>query len=699
MRGVRRGALLLLLAAVYFAAGQFGLSLAFLHRSASAVWPPTGIAIAACLLFGPGVWPAILLGAFLVNLAVNGGVIPSLLIACGNTAEMLTAGWLVRRFAGGTRAFERTSTLLIYTGATALAAVIAATIGLIALVTADMARSAPPRMIWLTWWTGDLSGALLVAPAIVAWARFRRGSRFDRWLEAALVVAGLLVSGYFVFGPSSAGVRGYPLMFVVLPVQFWAALRFGIRGSTFAMVITSAIAIAGTLEGHGPFARGSANESLLLLQGYLGVTIVVMLTLAAEVATRREIELEILDLNADLSRMIDRRTEELQRLHGRLVEAQEVAHVGSWEWDVVKDSIWWSDEMYRLYGLSPGSPIMYEQYVERVHPDDRALVQETVARSAQTGEPFTFEHRNLRPDGSTRTLHARGRVVLDDDGRAIRMHGVGHDITELKRAEEERLQLVREQAARREAEEANRMKDQFLATLSHELRTPVNALLGWSQLLKERPTDEALRVKGLDAIHRNVAVQAQLVSDILDVARIRSGTLSLESHPVAMSSIVNGALDILRPIIDSKQIRVCVQIPDEAVAVGDSQRLQQVFWNLLSNAAKFVAAGGVIKVDARVSENNHVEVRVEDDGPGIAESFLPYVFDQFRQADASLTREHGGLGLGLAISQQLVQLHGGTIAAENRKPCGACFTVRLPGSDVRGVSVRPAQEPARGSGA
>jgi signal transduction histidine kinase len=342
--------------------------------------------------------------------------------------------------------------------------------------------------------------------------------------------------------------------------------------------------------------------------------------------------------------------------------------------------------MYRVYGLSPGSPITYEQYVERVHPDDRAMVQEIVSRSAQTGEPFTFEHRTIKPDGTERVLHARGRVVLDGNGRAVRMHGVGHDITELKRAEEERFQLVGEQAARREAEEANRMKDQFLATLSHELRTPINALLGWSQLLKDRPTDESLRSKGLDAIHRNAAVQAQLVSDILDVARIRSGTLSLDSRPVAMRAVVNAALDILRPIIDSKQIRVCVQIPDAAVTVGDSQRLQQVFSNLLANAAKFVDAGGVIAVDAHVNDHALIEVRVEDDGPGIDESFLPYVFDQFRQADASLTREHGGLGLGLAISQQLVQLHGGTIAAENRKPCGARFTVRLPRSEFRARS-------------
>ena len=679
MRAVRRVAALLLLAAVYFAAGQLGLSMAFVNESASAVWPPAGIAIAAVLLYGPRVWPAILAGAFLVNLSISGAVLPSILIASGNTFEMLLAGLLVHRFAGGARAFDRTTNILLFAGAAALSAALAATVGLFALTISRLTGPEPAHMIWLTWWTGDLTGALLVTPAIVGWARFDRTRRFTRWFEATLLLITLLLSGYLVFGPTSAGVRGYPLMFVVLPVQLWAALRFGIRGSTLSMLLTSAIATAGTLAGYGPFSRMSPNESLLLLQGYLGVKMVVMLSLAAEAAARRAVEAEIRQMNVDLARVIDRRTDELQRLHARLVEAQDVAHVGSWEWDIPANSIWWSDEMYRLYGMTPGGPIKYEDFIERVHPEDRAMVQQIVARSAETGAPFSFEHRNLMPDGTVRILYARGRVSLDENGRAVRMQGVGHDITELKRAEDERMQLVREQAARREAEEASRMKDQFLATLSHELRTPLNALLGWTQFLKDNEGNEALRTKGIEAIHRNSAVQARLVSDILDVARIRGGTLSVDVQPVSVSAIVNGALDILRPIIEAKEIDVRVHIPDDALVHGDPQRLQQVFQNLLSNAAKFIPRAGHIEVKAQLDiENEQIEIRVEDNGPGIPDEFLPHVFEQFRQGDPSLTREHGGLGLGLAISQNLVQLHGGTITASNREPSGACFTVRLP---------------------
>jgi PAS domain S-box-containing protein len=687
MPPARRLALLALLTTVYVLAGRFGLSLAFVNESATAVWPPTGIAIAAGLLGGPSLWPAVLAGAFLVNLANTGAFGPSLVIAAGNTAEMLVATWLAVRFAGGAAAFRTTTNILIYVAAASVAAAVAATVGLAALLLGDLAGNVGHATVWWTWWTGDLSGALLVTPALVTWADLDRNPwpwPRPRMVEGVLLLANLAAAGYWVFGPTPAGVRGYPMMFVILPTLLWAAVRFGLRGATLAMLVTAGIATAGTLAGFGPFVRGNPNESLLLLQAYLCVKVVVMLSLATEVSARKRVEREIRLLNADLSRRVDARSEELRRLHGRLVEAQEVAHIGSWEWDVADNSIWWSDEMYRVYGLPVGEPVTYERYISMVHAEDRAMVQEIVSRSGRTGEPFTFEHRAVTPDGTVRRLHSRGRIIRDADGRPIRMLGVGHDITELKRAEEERIELVREQAARREAEEASRMKDYFLATLSHELRTPLNAIVGWARMLKDHALDDALRHRAIDAIQRNVTVQAQLVSDILDVARIRSGTLSIDPRPVLMQAILGGALDILRPMVESKGIEIVVSVPEAAAVVGDEQRLQQVFWNLLSNAAKFSPAGGRIHVHASHDASADViEVSVEDNGPGIAEDFLPHVFEQFKQADPSLTREHGGLGLGLAISHNLVQLHGGTIAAANSPRGGAVFTVRLPAAAVQ----------------
>ena len=687
MPTVRRAGILAVLAAAYFAAGRLGLSLAFVNDSATAIWPPSGIAIAACLLWGPQVWPGVLAGAFLVNLANTGVPLASLLIACGNTLEALAAGVFVRRFAGGTAVFDETKRIFLYVAAAAGAASIAATVGLLALLATGLAADSDRTMTWLTWWTGDLAGVLLVAPALITWATPRPAPLpWARWLEALLLFATLAGVSYLVFGPTAAGTRNYPLMFAVLPPLIWATLRFGQRVATAAILVTSVGAIAGTLQGFGPFARQTPNESLLLLQAYLCVKMITMLSLGAEVAARRGAEQLLRERNIELAGRVESRSRELEWLHSRLVEAQHVAHIGSWEWDVAANSIWWSDEMYRLYGLPVGSAVTYERFLEHVHADDRATVHDIVARSGRTGEPFTFEHRVVTQSGVERVLHAQGHVVRDRDGKPVRMLGIGHDVTERKRAEEERLQLAREQAARREAEDASRMKDHFLATLSHELRTPLNSIIGWAELLNLQSSDDALRRRAVDAIQRNVAIQAQLVSDILDISRINSGAaITLDRRPLAIASVIEAAAEIVGPALDARHIGLAISVPPDASVVGDAHRLQQVFWNVLANAAKFVPERGRITVRAEVGEGT-VRIRVEDDGPGIDETFLPRIFDQFTQADASLTRQHGGLGLGLTISRNLVELHGGTITAANRPEGGAVFTVQLPATDWPAIS-------------
>jgi signal transduction histidine kinase/integral membrane sensor domain MASE1 len=675
---VRRILALAALTVLYFAAGRLGLSLAFVNASASAIWPPTGLAIAAGVFAGLWIWPAVFVGAFLVNLTTTSAVFPSLLIACGNTIEAVIVAAVVRSRGGGPAIFAKTSGILAYLAAAMAAAALGATVGITALLAGGLAETSGSAMIWLTWLTGDFSSAVLLAPTMLAAVHVRE----EHWtpgraLEAVTLVAIVLIAAYWVFGPTVPGIRNYPLMFVMLPLLLWAAMRFGLPGATTAVLLTGVAATLGTLSGVGPFARGTPNESLLLLQAYLDVKMVVMLTLAAAVVDRRRIEHDIRQLNLDLERRIESRSEDLRRLHGRLVEAQTVAHIGSWEWDMIANSVWWSDEMYRVYGQPVGSPITYERFLSLVHPDDRTKVHEIVAASAGSGDAFTFEHRAVKPDGTIVTLYSRGRVMTDDAGRAIRMLGIGHDITERKRAEEERVELAREQAARREAEEANRMKDYFLATLSHELRTPLNALMGWAHVLKKTTDDEQLRTKAVDAIQRNVSIQAQLVSDIFDVARIRSGALSIDARPASLKAIVDGALEIMRPVFTEKAIEVIADLPDDAIVLGDARRLQQVCWNILSNSAKFLEPGGRIGISAR-QDGDTVALMIEDNGPGIPEDFLPFAFDQFRQADASVTRQHGGLGLGLAISRDLVQLHGGTIVAANRSDGGALFTVRLP---------------------
>src|SRR5712691_4270460 len=270
------------------------------------------------------------------------------------------------------------------------------------------------------------------------------------------------------------------------------------------------------------------------------------------------------------------------------------------------------------------------------------------------------------------------------------------DITERKLAEEERKQLLaREQAAREEAESANRAKDDFLATVSHELRTPLGPILGWSMLLRNQSLDEATSAHALESIERNAKAQAQLIEDILDVSRIIVGKMSLESRPLELAQIIHAAIDTARPAADAKSIQIQTHCDtDVGLVSGDPGRLQQVVWNLLSNAVKFTPNGG--RVDVRLERlDSDVQITVSDTGKGISAEFLPLVFDRFRQADSTSTRKYGGLGLGLAIVRQIIELHGGTVQAESRgEGHGATFTVRLP---IKGIGDKENTIPSGGS--
>ncbi|HYE66373.1 MAG TPA: ATP-binding protein, partial [Pyrinomonadaceae bacterium] len=231
----------------------------------------------------------------------------------------------------------------------------------------------------------------------------------------------------------------------------------------------------------------------------------------------------------------------------------------------------------------------------------------------------------------------------------------------------------------REAQRANRIKDDFLATLSHELRTPMTAVLGWTQLLISGQLDEATTLRAIETIHRNARAQSQIIEDILDVSRIITGKLRLNVRPVKLASVIEAAIDSVRPAAEAKSIQLkSVLGPEMDLISGDPDRLQQVIWNLLSNAVKFTPGGGLVEVQlSRVDAC--AQVRVKDTGVGIKQEFLPYVFDRFRQADSSTTRLHGGLGLGLAIVRHLVELHGGTVQAESEGVGrGVTFTINLP---------------------
>jgi PAS domain S-box-containing protein len=387
--------------------------------------------------------------------------------------------------------------------------------------------------------------------------------------------------------------------------------------------------------------------------------------------------------------------ENTERLHLALAAAK----LGDWDWDPADDLIYLSSRAAAIFGVPSHPPVTRAQMREFIHPDYREKARLANIQAAADHRDYEIEYRVIRPDGVQIWAAAKGRGMYDADGKLVRMFGVLQDITQRKQVELEREQLLEaERAARADAERMSIMKDEFLATLSHELRTPLNAIMGWSQLLRSRAHDDEELTEGLSVIERNTRVQTQLIEDLLDMSRIISGKIRLDLQRVDLQEVVKAALASVRHSAEAKEIRLeIVMDPHAGPVLGDPGRLQQCFWNLLSNAIKFTPKRGKIRISLQ-RINSHLEVCVADDGEGIKPDFLPHVFERFRQADASTTRRHGGLGLGLSIVRQLVELHGGTVRAESAGiGKGATFCINLPLMVVREQPADERRDHPRGS--
>ena len=318
--------------------------------------------------------------------------------------------------------------------------------------------------------------------------------------------------------------------------------------------------------------------------------------------------------------------------------------------------------------------IVGDNWQQVLHPDDLDACLELWQRALNTGEIYEVEFRLRRASDETYRWHLGRALPMRDaaNGRIIRWFGTNTDIDDQKRLY-------------RLAQEANRAKDTFLATVSHELRTPLTSMMGWAELLKLGMLDEKGQQHALDVIESSARAQAQLIGDLLDISRIISGKLRLEVQPTELAPIIEAAMDVVHPAAEARSIQLVARISsgggrrNVGLVSGDPDRLQQVVWNLLSNAVKFTPEGGRVEVSLKRTAGAHAEITVTDNGTGISPDFLPHVFEHFRQADSTSTRQHGGLGIGLAIVRRLIELHGGTVEAESEgEGRGATFRVKLP---------------------
>jgi PAS domain S-box-containing protein len=327
-------------------------------------------------------------------------------------------------------------------------------------------------------------------------------------------------------------------------------------------------------------------------------------------------------------------------------------------------------------------------WAENIHPDDQDRCLNTYAAAFDSRERFSIEYRLRRHDGEYRWVLVEGVPRFSSAESFEGYIGSGIDITERKNAESERDELfAREQAAREEAQEASRAKDSFLAIVSHELRAPLNAILGWANILRSGKADEATRQKAAETIERSASIQQKLIEDLLDSARIARGQLRVEVQPVDLKAVIATAIDVMHTAAEAKGIEIHQTFAVQSeIITGDPDRLQQIVSNLLSNAIKFTPNGGRVMIRLERADP-HARITMTDTGKGIRPEYLPYVFDRFHQPDGSSTRRHSGLGLGLSLVRHLVELHGGTVSAESAgEGLGATFTVNLP---LRAVRAQP----------
>ena len=660
------------LAVVYFAAAEVGLSLASLHTNVTPVWPPAGIAIASVLIFGLRLWPGIFVGALVANLLTSIPAPAAFSIAFGNTLLPLVAYWLLLRVARWRRSLDSLGEVMSFVVCAAvIAPLLSATIGSLSLWLAG-AQSFTP--LWLTWWMGDGFGALIVGSLLLSWARSEKLEVRELpeivSLFVLLFIVSLVVFGGWFPGP----VKTYPLAYLCLPCLLWAALKFDQRIVTAGIVVMATLAVWGANHGYGPFVQPNPNVSLLLLISFVGMTSLMTLIVGAVTSERRRAEADKTKLGSELE------------LHRRRIE-DIVAHVPGVVWEAWGkpdgrnqriDFV--SNHVETMLGYSREEWLAKPNFwLQVVHPDDRERAAAEATAIFASGKEGSSRFRWLHKDGHEVWVEARSIVVSDETG-PVGMRGVTMDITPAVRAEIERTELLqREKNAREEAEEASRLKEEFLATVSHELRTPLNAVVGWSRLLRSGQLDADGATHAIEIIERNAFMQKQIIEDLLDVSRIVTGKLRINTQPIDLLLVMHAAIDAIRPAAEAKEIDVRTHFDAPNLIVrADVERLQQVFWNLLANAVKFTPAHGTIEVQLS-QQDSLAEIRIEDSGPGVPPDFLPRIFERFSQADGSSTRKHGGLGLGLAIVRHLVELHGGTVSASNRdENGGAVLTVSLP---------------------
>jgi PAS domain S-box-containing protein len=618
------------IAAAYVVFGKLGISLSVAHGVITPVWAPSGIALAALLIFGRSLWPAVAVGAFLTNATSGASPLVAAAIACGNTLEPLAAAYLLGRARFRIDlARIRDVFVLVLCGA-GLGTLISATNGIAVLFLAGLDRSSLGSD-WLLWWFGDAVGVLMVTPVLLlAYVHRTRRPTRARLLESVLLGSSLLAVTAFVF---VGGAWRYP--YLIFPLVLWAALRFRQLGAAASSFLVGALATWGTVVGAVPLDVSGATSRVQVIQALVGVIAISLLVVGATLEER-----ETAQRSAELTA-------------ARLSEAQALAHIGSWELDLATGTVTWSDELYRIFGIPRIVGMSSRAFLERVHPEDRPRIEEMLQRALLDQRPFSLEYRILSAHRQTRILSSRGRVLVDGGGESLWLVGTAQDVTEQRQAEI--------------------LRSDILSIVSHELRTPLASILNFALTLRKKRNelDEQGAARIVDEVVRQTRRIDRLLSDLLELDRLRHGLVAPKQERTNVTQLLSQIADNHR----TGNRAIAVE-GEPTLANVDAPKVERIVDNLVLNAVKHTPSGTPITLRLE-REGDDLLIVVDDEGPGIPQEHRTAVFELFDRGAKAMSSE-AGTGIGLALVGRLAALHHGYAWVEDSPSGGASMRVLLP---------------------
>lgn len=647
---------------IYVIAGKLGLRLAFINASATVIWPATGIALAVLLLFGYRFWPVIFLGAFFVNITTAGSSLTSFNIALGNTLEAVIGAYLVNRFASGKRAFEQPRNIFKYAAlAGVVGTAIAATIGTLTLGLGNLADPGQMGKIWLTWWLGDMGGALLIAPFIIIWSSFHwpKKIRGGKIVELICFAGVLLLVGQIVFGSALWAGGHYPLDFLLVPVMLWAGLRFSRRQTATAIVALAFLAIWGTLLGFGPFATADPDNSLLLLQGFLVVMSVATLTVSALIVEQTQLQEELINYTQQLD-------EEKIRDESLLASIGEGIVASDKTGKVILVNKAFEDLVGRKEKEILGKPTSEALKMQDLEGREVPKAQQPLSLALASGKKITGSCFLLRKNGG-KFFAAITASPIVSEGKVVGAIKIFHDISREKQIDES--------------------KSEFVSLASHQLRTPLTVIKWYSSRLIDDwgspKLTKATQKKYIQKIYSTGERMLDLVTAILNVSKIDLGTLAVEPENIHIEDIAQDVLKELEMEIKLKNLKINADFLKPVPAIWADPKLMRIlFQNLFTNAIKYTPKRGRISCDIEIQDGSLL-ITVADTGVGIPKADKDKIFEKFFRTEAARIMDPNGNGLGMYIVRAIVDVAGGKIWFKSKENRGTTFYVIIPLSGMR----------------